>query len=262
MKSLKKTAVKYFEFYKVYDDLLIGKSPTGNVVSLCDGKKIRASVPTLIRACAEIYGPGNYVALELGRSPNSLPLSYWVLKIRQDRRGAKHRVILRDEELQAIRRSVSFRHPTEDELKEMKKILSPEDLLDRFIIKPSDIYFESAVSVESFISEIIGKDIFALERQKEAGLAATHMRHLKDPEDLTRKKVIQRKPGRPKGDNSRRACELRSEGKNPTEIKAIIKNELIAKGVDPLSAEDDARNAIEADKKARNRMNKKPRTRR
>ena len=153
-------------------------------------------------------------------------------------------MILSDDQLQSIKQVAS-----------LKELDTKESEPGYFSIQPSEIYFESADSVETFISGITGVDIFALERQKEAGLAATYLKQIKDP-DPSKRKPVRRRPGRPKTDDVKRACVLRQEGKRPKQRKEIIKNELIKKGIDHLSAEDRADKAIDADKKAQSRKKK------
>ena len=262
--SQKNSAIKYFEFYKVYDDSLIGKDPKGNRTELCDGKRRNASIRNLIQVCSKLHGPGNYAALELANSPNSLALSYWVLKIRADGRGSKLRVIIPDDELQRWRSPAYLIRKEKDEVNRGEP-LTPEAIRQaleaggEFVLTDGP-YFESATSTETYISKITGVNIFALQRQKEAGLAATHLKQLKDPKPKTKK--MSRKKGRPKGPDSERARELyEDDGQRPKKVKDTIKKELIIKeGIDEDVAQERAEKAMEAQKKNRNRDKKRPKT--
>lgn len=101
-----RTAHKLFEFYKVLDNSITETKSQSITTEPCDPRHQRTTARTLPK-CAETYGVGNFVALEVGANseglPQGLPLSYWVIKVRPMKRRAFREVCLTDNELRACR---------------------------------------------------------------------------------------------------------------------------------------------------------------
>lgn len=98
------TARKLFEFYGVIDKSIVETKGDSYTVNRCDPPHQYATRRTLPTICAESYGAGNFVALEVGvdseGKPQGWARSYWVIKVRHGiRRPTFKEVPPSDEEL-------------------------------------------------------------------------------------------------------------------------------------------------------------------
>jgi hypothetical protein len=106
-----------FEFYAVLDDSI---TDTKNAPRFepCDPPHQHATKSKLGQVCAETYGAGNFVALEVGADaegrPQGLPVSYWVIKFKHGRAPVCEEVFPDDAMLRARRQTLILDARKED----------------------------------------------------------------------------------------------------------------------------------------------------
>lgn len=185
MNAKRKSQIKLFEFYRVLDESLAGQPSKNQIVEPCDGKKRKATISGMTSVCSKAYGAGNYVALELPTHQTSLPLSYWIIKIRPDNKRAKMKIEITPDELNIARTSTFTFRPSQRKGDEKPKSV---------LVRDVKIFYEAFFPLMALMRAIEREglkgpktDIYSWQRGVEAALVAKYLSNLDEPTKPLRK---------------------------------------------------------------------------
>jgi len=185
------TTRKLFEFYRSTDDSIIDMKGWYRVEP-CDPPHQHATRRTLAAICAESYGAGNFVALQVGMNaegkPQGLPRSYWVIKVRHGRSPAFKEVFPSDASLKNRRQVQFFIPASEDDKQREREAGGTEEEGGKLIEiegRPYVVNRDELVKLEGhpFLSAFtLDGDVYKVQRGGEASqVAAEFLNTLPDP---------------------------------------------------------------------------------
>jgi hypothetical protein len=219
---------KLFEFYRVLDNSITDTKGEGHVVELCKLPHRRAITTRLSAICAQAYGAGSFVALEIAENFEGLPLSYWVIKIKSIERHSQKEVSLDDQQLRNYRQ---FYH-----------LASTED--GEALTLDGGRPFWAAV-----MPKIANMNPDSWQRGAEAALASQHLKSLSDPEPKKRK--VARRIGRKTDPINDWMREQRARGANK---KDIVPDAMTKFGLTQDQAESKYKNSQRSEQISRQRQ--------